>query len=83
MAHNPPPTSKRTLNPPPEVFMSDDILDSTDPGHTVTKTTPTLPLVKFTSATASTTKGTTTKQKSGKRVGPANVEDLTEADRDV
>jgi hypothetical protein len=83
MAQNPPPTGKRTLIPPPEVFMSDDILDSTDPGHTVTKSTPALPLVKFTGTTTSTTKGTTTKQKSGKRARPANVEDLAEADRDV
>jgi hypothetical protein len=63
--------------------MSDDIHDSNDPGHTVTRCTPTLPLVKFTSATASTMKGTTTKQKSGKRARPANVEPLTEADKDV
>jgi hypothetical protein len=83
MAQNPPPTSKRTLLPPPKVFKSDEILDSTDAGHTVTQSTPTLPLVKFTSATASTTKGTTTKQKRGKRTFPANVEELTEADRDV
>jgi hypothetical protein len=83
MAQNPPPTSERTLLPPPEVFMSDDILQSTDPGHTITKSTPTLPVVTFTSAIASTAKGTTTKQKRRKRAGPANVEELTEADRDV
>jgi hypothetical protein len=63
--------------------MRDDILDGNDPGHTVTKSTPTLPLVKLTSATASTRKGTTTKQERGKRTCPANVEDLTEADGDV
>jgi hypothetical protein len=63
--------------------MSDDILESTDPGHKVTKSTPTLPLVKFTSVTASTTQRTTTKQRRGNRARPANIEDLTEADSDL
>jgi hypothetical protein len=83
MAKNPPATSKRTLLPPPEIFVSNDNLHSTDPGHTGSKSTPTLPLVKFISATASTTKGTTTKPKRGKCAQPANIEDQMEADRDV
>jgi hypothetical protein len=83
MAQNPPPTSKRTLLRPPEVFLSDDIHNSSDPKHTVTKSTPSLPLVIFTSATASTTKGTTNKQKRGTCARLANVEGITEANRDV
>jgi hypothetical protein len=54
-----------------------------DPGHKVTKSTPTLLLVRFTSVAASTTNGATKKQKRGKQACPAIVEDLTEADRDV
>jgi hypothetical protein len=62
--------------------MNDNILNSTNQGDTVTKSTPPLPLVKFTSRIASTRKGTTTKQKRGKHAHPDNDKKLYEANRD-
>jgi hypothetical protein len=83
MAQNLAAISKRTQIPPPDVFMSEEILDSTNPGHSLTKSTPSLPLVKFSGATATTSKGTTPKQKTGKHTYSANVKDLSEAEREV